>query len=200
MTAAVTPEGVRDGNPAAIAGLIARRGGAVLAYCAVVCPHDLAERAAAEAFARFRAAVVAADDPYDVHPEQELLRATRQSAAWLARTTPPAPSLGRLLRRKEDPVQQVPTLLVARAESELSPADQQRLTQLLDRSPEARDVQSAFRRAEQAYRDDATPDLEPTTHAILAAAMAAAAPVAAAPDVPDTPPNGNGAVAPAPVA
>jgi hypothetical protein len=190
--AAVTPEGVRDGNPAAIAGLIERRGGAVLAYCAAVCPPELAVRAAAEAFARFRADVVAADDPYDVHPEKALLRATRQASAWLARTAPPAPSVGRLLRRKEDPVQHVPTLLVARAEGELSPADQHRLTQLLERSPEARAVQLSFRRGEEAYRDDATPDLEVQTHAILAAAMAAAAPVVTQAPASAAAPNGNG--------
>jgi len=174
--AAVTPTGVRDGDPAAIAGLVDRRGGAVLAYCTAVCPPELVERAAAEAFARFRAAVAAASDPYDVDPEAALLRATRQSAAWLARTAPPAPSVARLLRRREDPVQHVPTLLVARAEGELSAADQHRLSSLLERSAPAREVQVAFRRAEQAYRDDATPDVPPHAHAILAAAMAAAAP------------------------
>lgn len=174
---AVTPEGVRDGDPAAIAGLIDRRGGAVVAYCAAVCPPDLVERGAAEAFARFRAAVVGADSPYDLNPEVALLAATRQSAAWLARTAPPAPTVTRLLRRKDDPVQHVPTLLVARANGHLSPADQLRLTQLLEKSPQARDVQTAFRRAEEAYRDESTPPVSPETHAVLAAAMAAAAPI-----------------------
>lgn len=191
MNPAVTPEGVRDGAPAAIAGLIDRRGGAVVAYCAAICPPDLVERGAAEAFARFRAAVVAADSPYDLDPEVALLAATRQSAAWLARVTPPAPTVTKLLRRKEDPLQHVPTLLVARANGELSPADTQRLTQLLERSPQAREVQTAFRRAEEAYRDDATPPVSPGTHAILAAAMAAAVPIAPAPPAaPATSQNG----------
>lgn len=181
--AAVTPEGVRDGDAAAIAGLIERRGGAVLAYCAAVCPPELAERAAAEAFARFRAAVAGAPDPYDVNPEAALLRATRQSAAWLARTAPPAPGVARLLRRREDPVQHVPTLLVARAEGDLGPADTQRLAALLERSAPARDVQQAFRRAEQAYREDATPEVPAGSRAVIAAAMAAAAPVVAGPVV-----------------
>jgi len=189
---AVTPEGVRDGNPAAIAGLIDRRGGAVLAYCAAICPPDLVERAAAEAFARFRAAVVAADSPYDLNPEVALLAATRQSAAWLARVTPPAPTVTKLLRRKEDPLQHVPTLLVARANGELSAPDVQRLTQLLEKSPQAREVQASFRRAEEAYRDDATPRVPPGTHAVLAAAMAAAAPIAPAVDEVEAPaPNGS---------
>ena len=67
----------------------------------------------------------------------------------------------RLLRRKDDPVQHVPTLLVARANGHLSPADQLRLTQLLEKSPQARDVQTAFRRAEEAYRDESTPPVSP---------------------------------------
>ena len=46
----------------------------------------------------------------------------------------------------------MPTLLVARANGHLSPADQLRLTQLLEKSPQAREVQTAFRRAEEAYR------------------------------------------------
>ena len=90
----------------------------------------------------------------------------------------------RLLRRKDDPVQHVPTLLVARANGHLSPADQLRLTQLLEKSPQARDVQTAFRRAEEAYRDESTPPVSPETHAVLAAAMAAAAPIAVAPETP----------------
>jgi hypothetical protein len=188
---AVTPEGVRDGDPAAIAGLIDRRGGSVLAYCAAVVPPDLVERGAAEAFARFRAAVAAAASPYDLNPEAALLAATRQSAAWLARVQPPAPTVSKLLRRKEDPVQHVPTLLVARANNELSTADLARLNQLLERSAPAREVQFAFRRAEEAYRDEHTPRVPPATHAVLAAAMAAAAPV-----VPVIAPAANGASQP----
>ncbi|MBI5104987.1 MAG: hypothetical protein HZB46_08395, partial [Solirubrobacterales bacterium] len=58
----VTPTGVRDGEPAALAGLVARRGPAVLAFCREVCGPDHAPLAAAEAFARFRAAVHDAGD------------------------------------------------------------------------------------------------------------------------------------------
>ena len=46
---AVTPEGVRAGDPAALAALCERRGGAVLAYCREVCDPGDAPLAAAEA-------------------------------------------------------------------------------------------------------------------------------------------------------
>src|SRR5260221_13829297 len=90
QTPAVTPAGVRDGDPAALAGLCARRGPAGLAYCEELCSPELAARAAAEAFARFRAAVVAADDPAALDPEGVLLGATRRATAALA-----GPSSGR---------------------------------------------------------------------------------------------------------
>ncbi len=176
-SSAVTPAGLRAGDPAALSGLIERRGGAVLAYCAEVCSPELVPRAAAEAFARFRCVIAAAPALTDIDPEGELLRATRQSAAWMARTAPPAPTVSRLLRRKDDPLLHVPTLLVARAQGELNASDRDRLAQLLERSPQARAVLQSFRRAEEAYREDATPVVPADIHAVLAAAMAAAAPV-----------------------
>jgi hypothetical protein len=54
---AVTPQGIRAGDPAALAALCERRGGAVLAYCREVCEPAAASAAAAEALACFRAAV-----------------------------------------------------------------------------------------------------------------------------------------------
>ena len=61
--AAVTPTGVRDGDPAAISGLVDRRGGAVLAYCAAVCPPELVERAAQNGYAGLAVA-----DRMDIFP------------------------------------------------------------------------------------------------------------------------------------
>ena len=58
----VTPEGVRAGDPAALRALVDRRGPAVIAFCTQVCGRDAAPTAAAEAFARFRAAVRDAPD------------------------------------------------------------------------------------------------------------------------------------------
>ena len=59
QAAAVTPEGVRAGDPAALAALVERRGAGVLAYAREVSDPSVAPLAAAEALARFRAAVVA---------------------------------------------------------------------------------------------------------------------------------------------
>src|SRR4051812_1302853 len=78
---AVTPSGVRDGDPAALAGLCQARGPAVLAYSRNVAGDTAAPAAAAEAFATFRAAVHAAEDPAAINPEALLLNATRQAAA-----------------------------------------------------------------------------------------------------------------------
>src|SRR5687768_8007389 len=88
-TAAVTPQGVRDGDPVVLAALTERRGAAVLAYCEHVAP-GVAPAAAADAFARFRRDVVEARDPLALDPEAALLRATRLAAA--ARAPRPQPS------------------------------------------------------------------------------------------------------------
>src|SRR6476619_1133869 len=85
----VTPAGVRDGELAALQALTAARGSAVLAYCRAVCGEELAPRAAAEAFARFRAAVHAAEHVAGMDPDAILLGATRHAAASLA-PAPPA--------------------------------------------------------------------------------------------------------------
>ena len=49
----------------------------------------------------------------------------------------------------------VPTLLAARAEGELGPDDEERLTRLLGRSSEARTSADRMRRGEAAYTDPA---------------------------------------------
>ena len=84
MPAAITPSGVRNGDPAALAGLCAVRGPSVLAYCRHVAGDNRAADAAADAFARFRAAVVETGDPSDLNPEALLINATRAAAAIAA--------------------------------------------------------------------------------------------------------------------
>src|SRR5690242_17750507 len=119
-TAAVTPAGVRDGDPAALAALTERRGSAVLAYAERVAGPDLAVEAAAEAFARFRAAVIAVDDPLSIDPEALLLHATRRAAAARA----PEPPEGRQGDRLAGvDCANVPDLLVSRLEGDLSPRE-----------------------------------------------------------------------------
>src|SRR5437660_1569992 len=116
-TAAVTPAGVRDGDPAALAALTERRGSAVLAYAERVAGPELAVDAAAEAFARFRAAVVAVDDPLSIDPEALLLHVTRRAAAGRA---PDPPAERRAERVAGIDCANVPDLLVSRLEGELS--------------------------------------------------------------------------------
>lgn len=179
---AVTPAGIRDGDPAALRGLVSRRGRAVVAFCEAVCPPDDVDVAAAEAFARFRAAVAAADDPGALNPEALLLGATRHAAASMAR---PAAEDGlprgprRRAREREPLCPQVPGLLAARAEHMLGPADLDRLAQHLDVHLGCREVEAAFRRAERAYRSPPHLPLHPATEEAILGALAAAAPLAA---------------------
>src|SRR3954468_455897 len=131
-TTAVTPQGVRDGDPLVLAALTERRGAAVHAYCEAVAP-DHAEAAAAEAFARFRRDVVAARDPLALDPEAALVRATRLAAAARAPRADSTHGRGRggacaLVRE----------LLAARAEGELTDGDRGRLARHLERCPACR--------------------------------------------------------------
>src|SRR6476619_3773095 len=77
VSAAVTPLGVRDGDPDAVAALIRRRGAAVLGYCEEVAAPGAAVDAASEAFADFRSAVAGAPDISELDAEGELVRAVR---------------------------------------------------------------------------------------------------------------------------
>jgi len=80
----VTPAGVRDGDPGALAGLCEVRGPAVLAYCEVVAGRGAAGAATADAFGSFRGGVVATDDLGSLNPEALLISATRHAAARYA--------------------------------------------------------------------------------------------------------------------
>ncbi len=178
--AAVTPDGVRDGDPAVLSALVARRGPAVLAFCEAVCEPRQAPQAAAEAFARFRALVATVGDTTGMDPEVYLLGATRHAAASMAR--PPAEDRGmlRVLGRGATPetTAAVPMLLAARADDMLGPEDLERLSRLLERSAGSREVEAAFRRAERGYRSPPERPVSPETVALIVTAMQAAAPVA----------------------
>jgi hypothetical protein len=171
----VTPSGVRDGDPAALGGLVARRGPAVLAFCREICGPTAAPRAAAEAFARFRAAVHDTGEPVNLEPEALLLGATRHAAASMA-DLPDSP--GGLLRRREGACAHVPTLLAARAAGALGTADQERLVRHFQRCERCQRVETAFVRAERAYAAPPDDVLDPASASLLLAALQAAAPVA----------------------
>jgi hypothetical protein len=155
-TAAVTPKGIRDGDPIVLAALTERRGGAVLAYCEHVAP-GVAANAAADAFARFRRDVVDSRDPLALDPEATLVRATRLAAA--AHAPRPHVSSSGLLGRRGASCALIPELLAARAEGELTMGDRARLSRHLARCAQCREADERFRRAEEAYL--AAPDAPP---------------------------------------
>jgi hypothetical protein len=185
---AVTPEGVRAGDPAALAALVERRGAAVLAYSREVCSPAEAPLAAAEALARFRAAVYASGDAADLDPERLMLSATRHASA--ARARPPAEAGGprRILGRGQtDACARMPSLIVARAENLLGDADLDRLGRHLERCAACRATEAAFRRAERAYVATTHAPLDSATTALLLSALADAAPVEVALEAPAEP-------------
>jgi hypothetical protein len=185
---AVTPQGIRAGDPAALAALCELRGGAVLGYCREVCEPAAASAAAAEALARFRAAVWAAGDAADLEPERLLLSATRHAAAARARTTFEASAPRRMLGRGQSVTcVRMPGLIVARAENLLGSADLDRLSRHLERCQACRATEAAFRRAERAYVATAHAPLDSSTTALLLAALAEAAPVEPPPAVEEVP-------------
>lgn len=180
----VTPEGVRDGDPAALSGLTTRRGAAVLAYAEQVAQPGRCVDAAAEAFAQFRRAVVTADDPYDVDPERTLLRGTRFASAAVAPRELPLRVRLRGARQGPSPCELVPELLAARAESELSAADGDRLSRHLRRCAPCSAAEARFRAGERAYRE--APDLPPVefaSRAIMEALLQCAPTQTAVPEV-----------------
>lgn len=187
--AAVTPDGIRDGDPAALAALVERRANAVLAYCEAVCPPAAAERAAAEAFARFRAAVATVEDPRSLDPGTLLLGATRHAAALLT-VTPTPPADGGLRRRlgavrglgASETCALIPDLLAARAEGALSTADQERLARHLERHPACRALADTIDRAEAAYASPPSRMVPIGALTEIMLALTAAAPITAVPD------------------
>ena len=169
----VTPEGVRAGDRAALAALVERRGPAVIAFCTQVCGPQMADRAAAEAFARFRAAVRDAPDISALQPEALLRGATRHAAASLARQPSGPPPHGKLRSRGTQTCQHVPTMLAARANGALGDADLDRLARHLERCERCDALGEIFRRAELAYQDPSVDTLGTDTSSVLIEALEA---------------------------
>jgi len=169
----VTPEGVRAGDRAALQALVERRGPAVIAFCTQVCGPQAADRAAAEAFARFRAAVRDAIDLKSLDPEALLRGATRHAAASMARQPSGPPPHGKLRSRGTETCVHVPTMLAARANGALGPADLDRLARHLDRCERCNALAEIFRRAELAYQDPAVDTLGTETTSVLIDALLA---------------------------
>ena len=172
----MTPVGVRDGDPDALAGLCDRRGPAVLAYCEVVAGRgETAAVAAADAFGSFRAGVVAAPDLANLNPEALLISATRHAAARYAGTDLPPEH------------RRVPALLAARADRSITLADHDFLEQHLAACWTCRAPVARFEAADRAYLDPPTTALAPEVKAAMVAALTAAAPVLGAEPEPEPP-------------
>jgi hypothetical protein len=177
---AVTPQRVADGDPAALVRLVDRRARAVLAFCETVCTYEVAPLAAAEAFARFRAAVQAAEDPRSLDPETLLHGATRHAAGGMARSAS-SETRRRLGRRGDEHLRCIPTpgLLAARADNMLGVAEDERLSEHLQRCAGCRAVEARFNRAEQAYLRRSSGEMDPLTVLAILEALHDAAPIAA---------------------
>jgi len=172
---AVTPEGIRDADQATCEAVCARRGPAVLAYCEQACAPGMAGPAAAEAFARFRAAVIATPDSAGVDPDALLMSATRHAAAARAPrqraiSARVARSLGSS-RRAPHACDLAPELLAARAEALLSDADRVRLSRHLQRCAFCRAAQERFGAAEAAYRNPPPGPVPPAAHDAIMRAL-----------------------------
>jgi hypothetical protein len=163
--AAITPQGVRDGDPAVLAALAARRGPAVLAFAEEVCDPHYVVRAAADAFARFRAEVADPTANAGVHPDALLLRCARRGALDLAT---PGPDLG---------CAPAAPLLLARAERSIKPREAALLKRHLETCEHCADIGDRLDAADRAYREADEVTLDPSTLAPMVAALAAAAPV-----------------------
>jgi hypothetical protein len=169
-SAAITPQGVRDGDPQVLAALVARRGPAVRSFAAEVCEPSYVVRAAADAFARFRAAVAEPSAALDVHPDALLLRCARRAALDLA---PRGPDLG---------CGPAAGLLAARAERTITAPDAALLHRHLETCDHCRELSDRLDAGDRAYREaDETP-LAAAELAPMVAALAAAAPVRAPSD------------------
>jgi hypothetical protein len=165
-SATVTPSGVREGDPASLSALCAVRGPSVLAYCRHVAGEAEAGGAAADAFARFRVAVVAAEDMRSLDPEALLISATRTSAA--ARVTSSA----------QGDCAEVPAMLAGRADRTISGAELERLESHLEQCWACRAPVARFMAAERAYRDPPEKTIAPDLTEQIVGALIAAVPAA----------------------
>ena len=173
----ITPTGVREGDPAALAALCAVRGPSVVAYCRQVAGEAEAGGAAADAFARFRVGVVAAGENTTLNPEALLISATRTSAATRAHVA------------AQGDCADVPMLLAGRAEKTIAPQELEHLESHLEQCWACRAPVARFKAAERAYRDPPEKTVEPALTEQIVAALAAAVP----PPPPPAPPSANAA-------
>lgn len=166
----VTAGGIRSGEPEALAGLCKRRGGAVLVYSEHVAAPGQAGHAAADAFGRFRAQIVAADDP-SLDAEALLLSATRYAAA----------ARGAFAGTGADEHAECPsaTLLVGWIEDTLSTPEREYFEQHVVGCSACVEAVARFEAAERAYEHPPEAPLPASIARLIVGALVQAAPVTA---------------------
>lgn len=122
--------------------------------------------ATAEAFARFRAAVAASDDPRDLAPDPLLLSCTRNAVASLAPVPADRPGCAA-----------TPFLLIGRYEGLNSAGDDEALSAHVAGCAACTERALAFDRAERAFRAPHPPVPEGVVVARVIAALESAAPI-----------------------
>lgn len=173
-SASIDHQGISAGRLDALEGLVAARGDSVIAYVLELAGANGAGRAAAEAMARFRAAITTLGASSRIETDVLLLAATRHAAAAAADLD--TLWSGARIKVRDPNCDRMPTMLAARAVGHLNEADLERVARHLWRCEGCRLVEAAFARAEQAYREPAV-DPEPNEVEIMIAALQRAAPV-----------------------
>lgn len=181
--------GVRDGQPAALQQLAVRRGASVLAYCNHVCGPASGPAAAAETFARARAVLRDDENVAALDADQLLRRATRHTAAAIARSPQGPPPTGEIPGRGTNTCLDVAIALAAAADGRLPTEQRSRLRAHIDDCPRCAALAEITRRADAAYTDPVNDRIGSEHADRFAAAMAAVpaqGPGAAPPPVEDS--------------
>jgi hypothetical protein len=145
--------GVRDGDVGALNMFSARRGASVLAYCNQVCGPATGSVAAAEAFARTRAVLRDDENVAALDADQLLRRATRHTAASVARTPQGPPPTGAIPGRETTTCLDVAIALAAAADGRLDEDQRSNLRTHIDNCARCAALAEITRRADAAYTD-----------------------------------------------
>jgi len=145
--------GVREGDASSLRTLAKRRGASVLAYCNHVCGPSTGPIAAAETFARTRA-ILRDDQNVDaIDPDQVLRRATRHTAACVAREPQGPPPSGAIPGRGTATCLDVAISLAAASDGKLDVDQRARLRAHIDACQRCQALAEITRRADSAYSE-----------------------------------------------
>jgi hypothetical protein len=168
---------VRDGDPGALAELCARRGAAVLAFAEHVAAPGEAARAAADAFARFRATLVARARLEELDADALLLSATRSAA--LARSAHANGPLDEQGEQRPEECVSFDQSLVRWIEDELPSTARERFERHVADCGDCGAMLARLEAAERAYWDPPKAPLPGAITRAIVGALATAAPVTA---------------------